>query len=148
MRVSPAPAATPGRASASTWHEHTVHEALERLGVDPAHGLSGGDVRCRRDEVGHNTLVEAHRRPPWLLFIDQFRNLLIVVLLVGAVLAGLVGDWKDTAVIAVVLTINAVLGFIQEFRAERSLAALREMASPSARVRRDGTAQLVAACGG
>ncbi|HEX5366673.1 MAG TPA: HAD-IC family P-type ATPase, partial [Acidimicrobiales bacterium] len=111
---------------------------MAHLDVDPADGLGTGEAQRRLAEHGPNQLAEAPRRPAWRLLLDQFRNLLVVILLVGAVLAGLVGDLKDAVVIAVVLVLNAALGFVQESRAERSLDALRSMLVIPARVRRDG----------
>ena len=112
--------------------------------VVPA-GLTSADAAERLARSGPNRLPEPEPRPRWKLFLDQFRNLLIVILIGAAILAGLVGDWKDTIVIGVVLLINAVLGFLQEHRAETSLAALRSMLAPTAKVRRDGEVQLVPA---
>ncbi|WNV77858.1 cation-transporting P-type ATPase [Geodermatophilus sp. DSM 44513] len=115
----------------------------ESLDVDPARGLDDAEVAHRRAEHGENRLAERARRPAWLRFLDQFRSLLILILLGAAVLAGLVGDLKDTVVILVVLLVNATIGFVQENKAERSLAALRDMLVPTARVRRQGEARVV-----
>lgn len=130
-----------------TWHASTAETVARSLGVDPGKGLRAADVERRLNEVGPNHLPEPPRRSALALFVDQFRNLLVIVLMAAAVLAGVVGDVKDTVVIAVVLTFNAALGFFQEHRAERSLAALRAMLVPVARVRRDGQVQEVAAEG-
>ncbi len=127
------------------WHAATVGDVADALGVDPARGLSDDDARGRLNDSGPNLLPEPRRRSSLALFADQFRNVLVVVLLVAAVLAGLVGDLKDTVVIVVVLAFNAVLGFAQEHRAERSLAALRDMLVPTARVRRGSTVRDVPA---
>ena len=108
------------------------------LAVDPAVGLGPDEVDRRRRVYGANRLAETPPRSRWAILFDQFRNLLIVVLIGAAVLAGLVGDVKDMVVIGVVLVINALLGFLQEVRAERSLAALKAMLVARARVRRRG----------
>jgi Ca2+-transporting ATPase len=113
-------------------------DVASRFDVDLAAGLEPGVAAQRLAEVGANRLAEPPRRSPWLVLLDQFRNLLIVVLIAAAVLAGLVGDLKDTVVIGAVLVINAGLGFAQEHRAERSLAALRRMLVATAKVRRGG----------
>ncbi|WP_151477878.1 cation-translocating P-type ATPase [Streptomyces albicerus] len=120
-------------------------QVADRLGVDPGAGLSTRQVSERAAVHGANRLSEAARRPEWLKFLDQFRNWLIIILLIAAVVAGAIGDIKDAVVITVVLQINAVLGYWQERRAERSLEALRRMLVPTARVRRDGTEQVVEA---
>jgi Ca2+-transporting ATPase len=105
---------------------------------DVQRGLSASEVEERTRRFGENRLTETPPRPIWLRLLDQFRSLLILILIGAAVLAGLVGDLKDSLVIAVVVLVNAALGFFQEFRAEAALAALRGMLAPVARVRRDG----------
>ncbi len=129
----------------SSWHALDPAEASSRLAVVPGDGLAADEVARRLGRYGPNRLTEAARRPPWLAFVDQFRNLLIVVLMGAAILAGLVGDFKDTVVIGVVLLFNAVIGFVQEHRAERSLEALKRMLVATARVRRDGVVKDVSA---
>ncbi|MDT7839941.1 cation-translocating P-type ATPase [Streptomyces justiciae] len=126
-------------------HRLDAPEAAARLGVDPATGLSTPQAAERADAYGPNRLAEPARRPEWLKFLDQFRNWLIGILLIAAVVAGAIGDIKDALVITVVLQINAVLGYLQERRAERSLEALRRMLVPTARVRRDGEERIVGA---
>ncbi|MFF5497385.1 cation-translocating P-type ATPase [Streptomyces aquilus] len=126
-------------------HQLDVAEAAARLGVEPATGLSTREVTERAAAFGPNRLAEPARRPEWLKFLDQFRNWLIGILLIAAVVAGAIGDIKDALVITVVLQINAVLGYLQERRAERSLEALRRMLVPTARVRRDGAERIVEA---
>ena len=138
-------AVDPGTASLSVPEAHLIptSQVTQILGVDPARGLDGVQVRRRLGAVGPNRLAEAVRRAAWRRFVDQFRSLLIVILMAAAVLAGLIGDVKDTVVITVVLLINATIGFVQENRAERSLEALRKMLTPTARVRRDGTVDVI-----
>jgi Ca2+-transporting ATPase len=116
----------------------TVESLLARLETDPAAGLSSAEARRRLERDGPNRLVESPPVPWWWKFLDQFRDLVIVILLVAALLAGLVGEWIDSAAIIAIVVLNAVLSFVQENRAERALAALKNMASPHARVRRDG----------
>ncbi|MFD0318869.1 HAD-IC family P-type ATPase [Streptomyces flavalbus] len=114
-------------------------QVADGLGVDPAAGLTAAQAAARAATYGPNRLAEPARRPGWLRFLDQFRNWLIGVLLLAAVVAAALGDLKDAVVITVVVQINAALGYAQERRAERSLEALRRMLVPTARVRRDGT---------
>jgi Ca2+-transporting ATPase len=122
----------------STAHLRPAPEVAAALGVDPRSGLSAGEAARRLREEGPNKLAEPARRPAWLRFLDQFRSVLILVLIGAALLAGIVGEPKDTIVITIVLLINATIGFVMENRAERSLEALRSMLSPVARVRRGG----------
>jgi Ca2+-transporting ATPase len=145
--LAPTITAAEGRGLAADWPALTAAEAAARLEVDPAVGMTDAEAGARLADVGPNRLADPPRRSPWLLFLDQFRNLLIVVLIGAAVLAGLVGDFKDTAVIAVVLVLNAILGFVQEHRAERSLAALRQMLVATTKVRRGGAVAEVPAEG-
>ncbi|WP_435611937.1 cation-translocating P-type ATPase [Streptomyces sp. bgisy159] len=123
----------------------TVEETAARLGVDPRTGLTAREAAERAAAHGPNRLAQPARRPEWLRFLDQFRNWLIGILLIAAVVAAAIGEVRDAVVITVVLQINAVLGYLQERRAERSLEALRRMLVPTARVRRDGTEREVAA---
>ncbi len=108
-------------------------------------GLTEAEARQRLERHGPNRLRGKPPRPAWLKFLDQFRNFLVIVLLGAAVLAGAVGDLKDAIVIAIVVLLNATLGFFQEHRAEAALAALKNMLAPIARVRRDGQAALIPA---
>ncbi|HSL56602.1 MAG TPA: HAD-IC family P-type ATPase [Acidimicrobiales bacterium] len=133
-------------APSSPWSE-PVAAVADALGVDPQVGLDAADAEARLGRFGPNQLDETPGRPAWKLFLDQFRNLLVVILMFAAALAGLVGEIKDFVVITVVLTINAVLGFVQEHRAAQSLAALRGMLSPTARVRREGELREIDAAG-
>ncbi|WP_369029821.1 MULTISPECIES: cation-translocating P-type ATPase [Streptomyces] len=140
--------AQPGSAEprpAADAHRLTPAQVTALLGVDPAAGLPTGAAAERAAVHGPNQLAEPAHRPEWLKFLDQFRNWLIGILLLAAVVAAAMGDLKDAVVITVVLQINAVLGHLQERRAERSLEALRRMLVPTARVRRDGTERVVAA---
>jgi Ca2+-transporting ATPase len=120
------------------WHRLSIAEASRALGVDPAPGLSAAEVDLRRRRHGDNALAETKSRPLWLRFLDQFRNLLVMVLLFAAGLAWTIGDLKDALVILVVVVLNAALGFYQEHRAERTLSTLKAMIAVRARVRRDG----------
>jgi Ca2+-transporting ATPase len=120
-------------------------EVAGRLGVDPAVGLASSEVRERLERFGPNTLTEQPPRPGWKVFADQLRNALFAILLAAAVLAAVVGDVTDAAVIGVVVLLNAMIGFAQERKATRSLAALKEMLVAVAVVRRDGALTAVSA---
>jgi Ca2+-transporting ATPase len=127
------------------WHARAAAEVTAALTVDAARGLTAAEVVARRAQAGPNALPEARRRSAWAVLGRQFASPLIYLLLAAAVLALALGHRGDAAVIAVVVTINAVVGAFQEGRAERSLAALRSLAVAEARVRRDGKAQVIAA---
>jgi len=120
------------------WSALSAVECAARVGVDPRVGLSGPDVVARRLRHGSNRLAEPPVRPRWKKFADQFRSGIVLILVAAAVIAGAVGDVKDSVVIAIVLVINAILGFVQEAKAETALATLKEMLVAVVRVRRDG----------
>ena len=126
------------RALGEAWHSLSAQATAETLGANPASGLSSEEAAARLARHGENRLAETPPRPVWLKLLDQFRSYLVIVLLFAAVLASAIGDLKDAVVILVVVVLNAVLGFYQEHRAERTLAALKGMLAPRARVRRDG----------
>ena len=124
-------------AKAASWHRLSSDEALATLGSSRA-GLSAAEAAARLARDGPNALVEAPRRPPWKIFLAQFADVLVLILLAAAVVSGLIGDLEDTVVIAAILVLNAAIGFVQEYRAENALAALKAMAAPTALARRDG----------
>lgn len=133
------------RPSVVPWHAIPDKAVCRKLEVAPDTGLLQTEVAVRLQRHGPNRLAEKPPRPAWLKFLDQFRSVLIGILIGAALLAGLIGDIKDAAVIAVVVLLNATLGFFQERRAENALAALRGMLAPSARVRRDRETRVVPA---
>jgi P-type Ca2+ transporter type 2C len=118
------------------WHQMSLAAVLDTLQSTPQ-GLSPHEVQRRLAALGPNELTAAKRRTPLRMFVDQFSDFMIIVLLVAAVISGLVGEAKDTLAIIVIVVINAVIGFIQEYRAERAMEALQAMAAPTATVSRD-----------
>ena len=115
------------------------------LATDPALGLTVTDAADRLARFGPNELVERGRKPAWRLFAEQFTNTMIVVLMIAALVTALIGDLKDTVVIMAIVVLNGVIGFIQEFRAEQAMAALKQMTSPTSRVLRGGEVVVVPA---
>jgi P-type Ca2+ transporter type 2C len=126
------------------WHQQTGHRTLELL-ASRRTGLSDEEVGARRAEHGSNELVQAERRSLLATFAAQFLDVMTLILLVAAVVSGIVGDLADTLVIAAIVVLNAVLGFVQEVRAERAMAALKSMAAPAASVIRDGNPRTIPA---
>ena len=122
----------------------TTAAALAQL-ESSTQGLPDAEVRQRLQRFGPNQLREKPPRAPWLKFADQFRNLLVLVLIGAAALAAAIGDTKDAVVILIVIVLNAALGFYQEHRAEATLAALKQMLARHARVRRGGEVMQVGA---
>ena len=121
------------------WHTMGVDAAIEQSGTSAQAGLKSPEVHSRARLAGPNRLFEKPPRSPWLLLFGQFKNVLILVLMMAAALAASIGKVTDAAVITVVVLLNAALGFYQEYRAEQSLAALKKMLPSRARVRRDGS---------
>ena len=115
----------------------TTDEVRERLGTDTG-GLSGEDAARRLEEVGPNRLPEPPRHPAWRRFLSHFNDVLIYLLLAAAAVKMVMGDWLDVTVILAVAIVNAVIGFVQEGRAEKALAGIRGMLSTEASARRDG----------
>ncbi|MGE5153884.1 MAG: cation-transporting P-type ATPase [Bdellovibrio bacteriovorus] len=118
------------------WHHLSPQLALERLGTGP-NGLSGEEARRRLTQFGPNRLPEVKARGPLVRFLAQFRNLLIYVLLIAALVTAVLQHWIDAGVILGVVVVNAIIGFIQEGKAEDALKAIRAMLSPTATAWRD-----------
>jgi Ca2+-transporting ATPase len=127
-----------------SWHLLEVEAVLEALASTPA-GISSGEARARLEQHGPNELTAARRISPWSVFLQQFKNVLILILLVSAGLSAFLGHAVEAAAIAVIVLFAALLGFLQEYRAEKAIEALREMAAPEAAVLRDGKEQRVPA---
>ena len=104
-------------------------------------GLTTAQAAERRREHGSNTLAQA--KPPGALriFLSQFRDAMVLILLAATVISALLGEWTDAVTIIVIVLLNAVLGFVQEYRTEKTLETLRNMTAPTARVWRDGSLQ-------
>ena len=121
------------------WHATSAAEAAERLEVDVGEGLSSTEATQRLERDGPNRLAEARREPRWRAFLRQFQDLLIIILLIAAVVSLVVTrEWETPVVIALVVLLNATIGFVQESKAEASLEALKKMLVTTATVRRDG----------
>src|SRR5450759_1572603 len=131
--------------SDNSWHTLTIDEVAQRLETSPESGLSSADAAKRLAHFGANELKEKRARSPWRMLLDQFTDFMIIVLIVAAIISGFVGDVEDTVVIIVIVILNAVIGFVQEYRAERAMAALKQMAAASARIQRDGRIETVSA---
>jgi Ca2+-transporting ATPase len=127
-----------GNGTAGAWHAYPLADVAARLETDPERGLSIAEAERRRAEHGDNSLREKPPESWWWKLLRQFRELVIWILLVAAVIAGAMGDWADTAAIIAIVLVNTIIGFLQEERALRALAALQRMSAPTAKVARDG----------
>ncbi|MFW6153088.1 MAG: HAD-IC family P-type ATPase, partial [Halobacteriota archaeon] len=121
-----------------SWHHRPVDAVLDELDAD-AQGLSDAEADERLGRVGPNELVEEETRGPLRIFLAQFSSALIWLLIIAAAVSFLVGHVVDAILIAIILLANGLFGFVQEYRAERSLESLRKLAAPSVTVRRDAS---------
>ncbi|HLB03152.1 MAG TPA: cation-translocating P-type ATPase [Nitrospiria bacterium] len=119
------------------WHQKGIQQAIEDLQSSPK-GLPAAEARKRLAEYGPNVLKEKRGKSPFSMFLDQFTDFMILVLIAAAIISGIIGDVTDTIAIVVIVVLNAVIGFVQEYRAEKAMAALKKMAAPTATVIRDG----------
>jgi Ca2+-transporting ATPase len=119
------------------WHRLSGERALEALAAS-GQGLASADAARRLAEHGPNVLADPARRSVLRMFLDQLTDFMILVLLAAAAVSGLIGDLEDALAIMAIVILNAVVGFVQEHRAERAMEALKAMAAPSAMVLRDG----------
>ncbi|HET9127824.1 MAG TPA: HAD-IC family P-type ATPase, partial [Propionibacteriaceae bacterium] len=126
------------------WHTLPVDQVLADLGSTPQ-GLSHAEAAARLEAHGHNELRAAGGLSPWRILLEQLKNVLIVILLIATGISFALGEAVESLVIAVIVLFAVVLGFVQEYRAERAIDALRELAAPMATVTRDGREESVPA---
>jgi magnesium-transporting ATPase (P-type) len=127
------------------WHTRPAADVAAELRTDARAGLDADDADRRLAEHGPNRLPEEEREHPLLRFLKHFHNVLIYILLAAAGFTALLGEWIDFGVIVAVVVVNAAIGYVQEGRAERALAAIRDMLAPEATVRRGGRRERIAA---
>ena len=131
--------------SGDQWYRMSVPEVLQRLGLDPAQGLSSAQAAQRLAECGPNELVERARRTRLQILVEQFANVLTLILAGAAIVSLGLGEEIEAVVILAIVVLNGLLGYSQEYSAEQSMAALKRMAVPHVRLRRDGKLQEVSA---
>ena len=120
------------------WYRLEADEALARLRSDGEQGLSPAEAARRLAEHGPNELVERGLKSPWRILWEQLTAIMVLILIVVAVISIALGEYKDALAIMVIVVLNTLLGFTQEYRAERAIAALKKLAVPRVRARRDG----------
>ncbi len=124
------------------WHYLPTDEVLTVTGSS-VNGLRSEDASLKLAEFGPNELQEKKKKPAWVLFLHQFKDFMILVLMAAAVIAGVAGDLTDTIIILVIVLLNAIVGFVQEYRAEKAMDALKKIAALQAQVLRDGKPLLI-----
>ena len=132
-----------GKTYEADWHSLSIEESLALLKTSNTSGLTSGEVSQRRERYGYNELAEPPRPTFWNRLADQFKNFLVMILIVASVISLLLGDYLEAGAIMAIVALNAVLGVIQESRAEEALAALKKMTAPEAVVIRDGRQQTI-----
>jgi P-type Ca2+ transporter type 2C len=143
MTLSHQPVQTP-------WHTLSADRTLSQLSVTADQGLTSTEAASRLAQYGKNELVAAAGRSNWQILLDQFTNIMLIMLMFVAVVSGVMDIWgmsqgdfkgfpfKDTIAIMSVVILNGIMGYLQESKAEEALAALKQLASPQVKVRRDG----------
>ncbi|HDQ72296.1 MAG TPA: ATPase, partial [Chloroflexi bacterium] len=120
------------------WHSHSIEETSEELETDAKAGLTADEVQARLSRYGKNELTEHPRPGFWQLLFSQFNDFIVLILIVASLVSLLLGERIEAGAIMAIVILNAILGVIQESKAEEALAALKKMAAPEARVLRDG----------
>ena len=125
------------------WHTVDAAEVIGRFGVDPRQGLTADEVKRRQTEFGLNLMTPRRATPAWVKFLQQFNQALVYILLAATIVSAALGEWVDAGVIFAVVFINAIVGFVQESKAEKAIEALAGLVRTEATVRRDGRKQRV-----
>ncbi len=120
------------------WYQKTVEETVADLKTNPEGGLSPDEAAARLDAYGRNELEERGAKSRWRILWEQFTEVMVVILIIAAVVSVLLNEWTNAVVILLIVVLNGVLGYTQEYRAEQAIAALKQLAVPSVRVLRDG----------
>jgi len=120
------------------WYQFSIPELLAILKSNAEKGLSSKEASTRLAEFGLNQLKEIKKASPLTMFFNQFKDFMVLVLIGAALISGTLGEYADALTILAIIILNAILGFVQEYRAEKSLEALKKLASPEAKVIRDG----------
>ncbi len=126
----------------SIWHALSKEDVFEELGSSPK-GLSQVEVDQRVEKYGKNEIQERGLRSPWKVLLGQFTEIMVLMLIGAAVISFLIGETTDAFMILVIVILNGILGFTQEYRAERAMAALKKLAVHTVRVRRDGQVKVI-----
>ena len=123
---------------AEQWYQLSPEDTVQKLRTSEASGLDPGEAADRLERFGPNKLAEAGKVSLWTMFISQFKDFMVLILLAATVVSGFLHEWADAITIMIIITLNAALGVYQEFRAERSIEALKQLTAPEAKVVRGG----------
>ena len=131
----------------NNWYQLSAEKVLQTLNTHAADGLSEAEVARRLEQVGPNELKEQGLKNPWQILWEQLSETMVIILAVAAVISAFLGDYEDAAVILAIVILNAALGFRQEYKAEQAMAALKKLAVPTVKVRREGHVREIPAQG-
>ncbi|MBU3195266.1 calcium-translocating P-type ATPase, PMCA-type [Clostridium algidicarnis] len=120
------------------WFKKTIEDTLKELEVDPSKGLSSNEAKSRLEKYGENKLASKPKKTGIQIFMSQLKDPMIFILLVAALVSGIMGEISDAIIILLVIFINAIVGTVQESKAEKALEALKKLSTPKAIVKRDG----------
>ncbi len=141
--ASTTPTVAPPVTEQEAWHSKPVDVVARRLATHLERGLEPDEALRRLDQYGANELREAPRPPFWKLVLEQFQSFVVMILIVASVISALLGDYAEAAAIMAIVLLNAIIGVVQESRAEQALAALKKLASPNANVVRGGVHETI-----
>lgn len=127
------------------WFQIEAPEVVSQLDTDKQNGLSQSEAEARFNKYGPNELVDRGTKSPLLILWDQIKEIMVVILIIAAVVSAILGETNDVIVILAIVILNAILGFTQEYRAEQAIAALKKLAVPTVKVRREGHIEEMAA---
>ena len=118
-------------------YQQTPQQTIETLNSTLEIGLNKAEAQKRLEQHGPNELVESGKKSPWAIFFSQFKEVMVIVLIIAALVSAVLGEFTEVIVIMAIVVLNAILGFTQEYRAEQAMDALKKMAVPFVRVRRE-----------
>lgn len=127
------------------WHQLNPQQVMEQLGTQVETGLSSEEAARRLEQHGPNELAERAAKSPWAILWEQLTGIMVIILIVSAIISAVLGEYIDALVIMIIVILNSVLGFTQEYQAEQAMAALKKMAVPHVRARRGGHIQEISA---
>lgn len=124
------------------WHSLATEKVFAETGSSK-NGLTAKAVEEKLQEYGPNELVEKVKKSPLVIFLNQFKDFMILVLIAAAIISGIIGDVSDTIIIIIIVLLNAIVGFVQEYQAEKSMEALKKMAALHSQVIREGETKTI-----
>ncbi len=122
----------------TTWHDKTIEDIYAQMDISPTEGLTGDQVKNRQEKYGLNELMEKPSPSFFQLLVSQLNNFIVILLIIASIVSAILGDWIEAGVIMLIVVLNAILGVVQESKAEEALAALKKMAAPECQVMRNG----------